>query len=64
MRIHRIASDVMLELDYSSKLNAEWAFLTMLRERGRAAANDFLATHRNDLGKRSSLDLDSLLEGA
>jgi NTE family protein len=36
----------------------------MLRERGRAAANDFLATHRNDLGKRSSLDLDSLLEGA
>jgi NTE family protein len=64
MRIHRVASDVMLDLDYSSKLNAEWAFLTMLRERGRTAANQFLAAHRDDLGKRSSLELDSLLEGA
>jgi NTE family protein len=64
MRIHRIANDVMLDLDYSSKLNAEWAFLTMLHERGRAAADDFLTAHRDDLGKRSSLDLDSLLEGA
>src|SRR3974377_1408780 len=25
MRIHRVASDVMLDLGYSSKLNAEWA---------------------------------------
>jgi NTE family protein len=63
MRIHRIASDVMLDLGYSSKLNAEWAFLTMLRERGRAAADGFLAEHLDDLGKRSSLELDSLLEG-
>ena len=47
-----------------SKLNAEWAFLTMLRDRGRAAAADFLAAHRDDLGQRSSLELDSLLEGA
>jgi NTE family protein len=62
MRIHRVASDVMLDLDYSSKLNAEWAFLTMLRERGRAAANEFLAAHRDDLGKCSSLELDSLLK--
>jgi NTE family protein len=64
MRIHRVASDVMLDLDYSSKLNAEWAFLTMLRKRGRAAADEFLAAHCDDLGKRSSLELDSLLEGA
>jgi NTE family protein len=64
MRIHRVASDVMLDLGYSSKLNAEWAFLTMLRDRGRIAAGDFLAAHRNDLGQRSSLELDSLLEGA
>ena len=64
MRIHRVASDVMLDLGYSSKLNAEWAFLTMLRDRGRAAADEFLAAHRNDLGQRSSLELDSLLEGA
>ena len=64
MRIHRVASDVMLDLGYSSKLNAEWAFLTMLRDRGRAAADAFLAAHRDDLGRRSSLELDSLLEGA
>jgi NTE family protein len=63
MRIHRISSDVMLDLGYSSKLNAEWAFLTMLRDRGRAAAGGFLAEHLDDLGKRSSLELDSLLEG-
>jgi NTE family protein len=54
----------MLELGYSSKLNAAWPFLTMLRDRGRAAANEFLAAHSDDLGKRSSLELDSLLEGA
>jgi NTE family protein len=35
MRIHRISSDVMVELGYSSKLNAEWAFLCMLRDEGR-----------------------------
>jgi NTE family protein len=64
MRIHRVASDVMLDLGYSSKLNAEWPFLTMLRERGREAGNEFLAAHSGDLGKRSSLELDSLLEGA
>jgi NTE family protein len=64
MRIHRVATDLMLELGYSSKLNAAWPFLTMLRDRGRAAANEFLAAHSDDLGKRSSLELDSLLEGA
>ena len=64
MRIHRVSSESMVELGYSSKLNAEWAFLTMLRDRGRAAAADFLAAHRDDLGQRSSLELDSLLEGA
>jgi len=64
MRIHRVASDLMANLGYSSKLNAEWAFLTMLRDRGRAAADAFLAAHRDDLGRRSSLELDSLLEGA
>jgi len=63
MRIHRVASDVMLTLGSSSKLNAEWAFLTMLRDKGRQAADAFLQAHRQDLGKRSSLDLDVLLEG-
>ena len=47
----------------SSKLNAEWAFLTMLRDEGRKAAQDFGLRHRADIGRRSTYDLDSLLEG-
>ena len=63
MRIHRVRNDVMVELGYSSKLNAEWDFLAMLRDRGRAAAEEFLAEHGHDLGKRSTMDLSKLLEG-
>jgi NTE family protein len=63
MRIHRITSEVMITLGYSSKLNAEWPFLCMLRDEGRRAADAFLAQHREDLGRRSTLDLDELLEG-
>jgi len=62
MRIHRIASDEMLALGYSSKLLAEWAFFEKLRDTGRRAAEDFLAAHRGDLGQRSTLDLDAYLD--
>jgi len=62
MRIHRVASDVMVDLGYSSKLNAEWDFLCMLRDAGRSAADSFLAAHGADLGRRSSYDLDVLLK--
>ena len=63
MRMHRITSEKMVELGYSSKLNAEWAFLTMLRDEGRKAGGEFLSTHGADLGCGSSLDLDALLAG-
>jgi len=63
MRVHLVRNTIMTELGYSSKLNAEWAFLTMLRDEGRHAADIFLAEHGDDLGKRSSADLDRLLEG-
>jgi NTE family protein len=63
MRIHRIATEAMLELDHSSKLIAEWPFLCKLRDEGRRAAADFLAAHGGDIGKRSTLDLNALLEG-
>jgi NTE family protein len=63
MRIHRITSAAMVELGYSSKLNAEWDFLSMLRDEGRRTVEAFLAGHGEDLGRRSSLDLDVLLEG-
>jgi NTE family protein len=63
MRIHRITSPLMIDLGYSSKLNAEWDFLSMLRGEGRRAAEEFLSAHGPDIGYRSSFDLDALLEG-
>jgi len=63
MRLHRIASDVMLDLGYSSKLIAEWPFFCMLRDEGRKAATAFLDAHGADLGVRSTLDLDALTYG-
>jgi NTE family protein len=63
MRIHRIASDAMLDLGYSSKLLAEWRFFLMLRDEGRKVAEEFIAAHGADLGHRSTLDLDEFLEG-
>jgi len=62
MRIHLIASDVLAELGASSKFNAEWDFLCMLRDEGRRAAETFLAANGDNIGKRSSIDLDILLQ--
>ncbi|MFA5956378.1 patatin-like phospholipase family protein [Hyphomicrobium sp.] len=63
MRIHRISTDAMLALGYSSKLNAEWEFLCMLRDEGRRSAEAFLERDGKCLGQRSSFDLDTLLDG-
>jgi NTE family protein len=62
MRIHRISSSTMTELGYSSKLNAEWEFFCMLRNEGRRSAEAFLVAHSADIGVRSTLDLDDLLD--
>jgi NTE family protein len=62
MRIHRVASAFMTELGASSKLNAEWEFFSLLHEEGRKSAQAFLESHAADLGRRSTLDLDVLLE--
>ncbi|MGH7119246.1 MAG: patatin-like phospholipase family protein, partial [Acetobacteraceae bacterium] len=61
MRIHMIKSDIMVKLGHSSKLNAEWPFLLMLRDEGRSAAAAFLATHGEALGRRSTLPIEYLL---
>jgi NTE family protein len=63
MRIHRIASEVMLDLGSSSKLSAEWEFMIMLRDEGRKAAEAFLCSHCDDLGRASSFDLNELVQG-
>jgi NTE family protein len=62
MRIHLIASTLLATLGASSKLNAEWDFLCMLRDEGRRSAEAFLEANRQNIGKRSSIDLDVLLE--
>jgi len=61
MLTHRIVTDRLAEFGASSKLNAEGAFLTMLKEEGRLAADAFLRDHGEDLGMRSTADLDVLL---
>jgi len=61
MRMHRIMTEMMAELGYSSKLNGERALLYMLRTEGRRAASAFLDAHAHDLGQRSTADLDVLL---
>jgi NTE family protein len=64
MRTHRIMTDRLAEFGASSKLNAEWAFLTMLKAEGRRSAGEFLAEHGGDIGKQSTTDIDVLLSEA
>ena len=61
MRTHRIMTDKLAELGASSKLNAEWEFISMLKAEGRRNADDFLFAHGDEIGKCSTTDLDILL---
>lgn len=54
---HMISDEVSLSaLGASSKLNAEAAFLKMLFQKGRNAADGWIAAHFDDLGARSTID--------
>jgi NTE family protein len=58
---HRIhAEEEMKEMGVSSKLNSEWAFLEHLHDIGYRAASDWLDASYDDLGKRSTLDIESI----
>jgi NTE family protein len=58
MRIHGLAADdVMSRLGVASKLNADWEFLTYLRDAGRASAEAWLRASFDDLGVRSTIDI-------
>jgi NTE family protein len=58
MLIHGISNEkVMSELSVASKLNADWEFLTHLKETGRVAAQDWIAANFDRLGKGSTIDL-------
>ncbi len=58
MLIHAIdAEDVIGELSNSSKMNADWDFLTHLYRIGRDRADDWIAANFDRLGVESTVDL-------
>ncbi|MGH7004102.1 MAG: patatin-like phospholipase family protein [Alphaproteobacteria bacterium] len=58
MLIHSIAADaVMNGLGHTSKLNADWEFLTSLRDTGRAHADAWLKANFDKLGRESTVDI-------
>jgi NTE family protein len=61
MRTHRIMSDTLADFGASSKLNAEWEFVSLLKEEGRKSAEAFLTAHGGEIGKHSTADFDALL---
>ena len=61
MRTHRIMSDTLTAFGASSKLNAEWEFVSLLKQEGRKSTDAFLRDHREDIGKHSTADFDVLL---
>ena len=61
MRTHRIMTDRLAEFGASSKFNDELDFLLMLKAEGRRSAEEFLAAHADDIGTRSTADIDVLL---
>jgi NTE family protein len=63
MRMHRIMTDALAKFGAPSKLNDEWEFVATLHEEGQHAASEFLKTYVDDLGRRSTADIDvSLVE--
>ncbi len=56
--IHSVdAEETLAKFSVSSKLNPDWDFLCYLRDLGRGKAEDFLASHYDDLGKVSTTDI-------
>jgi NTE family protein len=60
--IHRIDGDRHLRpMAASSKLNAEWDFLTHLRDLGRESTKVWLDANFDRIGVESTLDLRALI---
>jgi NTE family protein len=61
MLIHRIdAESDLAPLNASSKLNAEWAFLSHLHDIGRRTATEWLDKNYDRVGEESSVDIRSM----
>jgi len=64
VRIHSVRSDKSLvDLSVASKFNVDWQFLTELHDRGRRIADDWLAENFDDIGVKSSVDLQAMFNG-
>jgi NTE family protein len=58
MNVHMIADDALMEkLSVATKMTPNPTVIKSLKEAGYNAAETFLANHKQDIGKRSSLDL-------
>nr|WP_309502392.1 patatin-like phospholipase family protein [uncultured Roseovarius sp.] len=63
-RIHIIENETaLMKLGASSKMNAEWAFLTHLRDLGRETAASWLDRNYTEIGTRSTVDLRRMFQG-
>jgi NTE family protein len=59
VNMHRIdGGDALKEITAASRLSTDFAFLEHLRDIGREAGRNWLATHYSDIGERSTVDLD------
>jgi len=63
-RVHIIEKQSeLMKMGASSKMNAEWAFLTHLRDLGRSSASAWLDRHFGDIGQRATVDLRAMFQG-
>lgn len=57
-RVHSVSDDVLMnQLGLVTKMTISRALLFQLRDAGRAAMDRFLVKHRDDIGRRSTIDL-------
>jgi NTE family protein len=63
IRVHVIdGGDFLNDLTASSKFNAEWDFLTNLRDAGRDAASRFVQKYREHIGVQATTDMRHLID--
>ncbi|MGF1544768.1 MAG: patatin-like phospholipase family protein [Parvularculaceae bacterium] len=65
IRVHSVRSDVALApLSVASKFNVDWRFLQSLKEKGRQAAEMWLAENYDCIGVKSSVNLRAMFDGS
>lgn len=64
LRLHKIeAEEALSQFGATSKMQTDWTFLSRLHDIGRTAADDWLKTHREHLGQRSTYPLPAVYTG-